>query len=240
VSDADRCGGCAAPYKPGAQFCAACGARRAPPSELPFVIWFFVAQLATLLPGVVYILHFDGSAFTADVALSAALLVTTLAFALARRSLWTSLYATPGFGPRGYLAIVLLAPLVLAAVLAYVHGMGRAFGIHVPDELEHFQGHHVLWMVALVAVLPPVVEELAFRGVMFTGLRRTLRVSEAFVISSMAFALLHLSIPSVLTHLPLGLYLCYLRYRSGSLWPSMLAHALHNAGVIVVGALGLA
>lgn len=239
----DRCGGCGAVYKPAAQFCAACGARRAPPappSELSFVIKFFVALLVTMLPGIVYVVHFDGSPFAADVALSGALLVVTLAFALARRSLWMSLYATPGFGPRGYLAIVLVAPVVLAVVLAYVRGLGRAFDIHVPDELEVYAGHHVAWMILLVAVLPPLVEELAFRGVMFTGLMRSLRVSEAFVISSLAFALLHMSLPAVVTHLPLGLYFCWLRHRCGSLWPSMLAHALHNTGVIVLGALGVA
>jgi hypothetical protein len=30
----------------------------------------------------------------------------------------------------------------------------------------------------------------------------------------------------------------FLRHRSQSLWPSMLAHCLHNVGVIVVGHLG--
>ena len=81
-------------------------------------------------------------------------------------------------------------------------------------------------------------EERAFRGLIYTGLRKTLGVSESFIISSFAFALLHLSIPSLITHLPLGLYFCYLRHRADSLWPAMLAHALHNAGVIAVSYLG--
>jgi membrane protease YdiL (CAAX protease family) len=89
-------------------------------------------------------------------------------------------------------------------------------------------------------VLPPVVEELAFRGLIYTGLRKTLGVSESFIISSFAFALLHMSLPALITHLPLGLYFCFLRHRSQSLWPSMFAHCLHNLGVIVVGQLGWA
>ena len=44
----------------------------------------------------------------------------------------------------------------------------------------------------------------------------------------------------LLTHVPLGIYLGWLRHRSGSLYPSMVAHFLHNAFVVTaeVWALG--
>lgn len=81
---------------------------------------------------------------------------------------------------------------------------------------------------------PALQEELAFRGLIYGGLRTTLTISEAFIITSFAFAMLHLSIPSLVTHLPLGLYLCWLRERSGSLWPGVLAHFCHNLGVCLL------
>lgn len=233
----DTCSFCGALYKPNAAFCASCGHRRidlAEPSELRFVIKLFVAMLAVMLPGIVYVVHLDGGAFETDVILSAGLLIVTLGFALARRPLWWPLYKTAGFGPLGYVLIVLAAPVVLALVAGYVAGLSKIFGIHNPNELAAFDGRHILWAIGLMAILPPLVEELAFRGLIYTGLRKSLGVSESFIISSFAFALLHLSVPSLITHLPLGLYFCYLRYRSQSLWPSMLAHALHNGGVILI------
>ena len=84
-------------------------------------------------------------------------------------------------------------------------------------------------------MFPPLSEELAFRGIIYSGLLRTLGRWESVLISSFAFALLHLSPMVLVTHLPLGIYFCLLRQRSQSLWPSMFAHALHNLGVILLG-----
>jgi membrane protease YdiL (CAAX protease family) len=91
----------------------------------------------------------------------------------------------------------------------------------------------MLWAIVLTVIAPPLEEELGFRGLMYGALRDKLTVTETFLISSFAFALLHLSVPALLTHVPLGLYLCWLRHRSGSLWPPIFAHACHNAGVII-------
>jgi membrane protease YdiL (CAAX protease family) len=246
VSD-EICSLCGATYKPGAGFCSACGARRGAlaessppyePSQLPFLLKVYIALLAVNLSGLLLVLHADADRFDTFVVVSAGLGLVTLGFAFARRPLWVRLYTTTGFGPLGFLAILLVAPVVLALVVGYVHGLERIFGLHNPSELAVFEHHDVRWMIGLVAVLPPIMEELAFRGVMYTGLRKTLGVAESFFISSFAFALLHLSLPSLLTHVPLGLYFCFLRHRSNSLWPSMFAHCLHNTGVILLGHYG--
>ncbi|HEY5923543.1 MAG TPA: type II CAAX endopeptidase family protein [Kofleriaceae bacterium] len=239
----DACGFCGALFKPNAAFCSSCGQRRIildEPSELRFVIKFYITMLAVMLPALIYVLHLDGDAFTTDLLASGGLLLVIFGFALARRPLWVPLYTTSGFGPLGFLIVLLAAPLVLGLVLGYVHGLSNAFGIHAPDELATFRDRNVLWMVCMIAVLPPLMEELAFRGVIYTGLRKTLGVAESFIISSFAFALLHMSLPALITHLPLGLYFCYLRYRSQSLWPAMFAHFLHNLGVIIVDIKGWA
>lgn len=44
---------------------------------------------------------------------------------------------------------------------------------------------------------------------------------------------------SLATHIPMGLYFCWLRHRSGSLHPAMLAHFLHNAWVLADERFGL-
>lgn len=237
----DACSFCGALYRPNAVFCSACGQRRIvldEPSELRFVIKFYITLLVVMLPALIYVVHLDGSPFVTDVAATAALLAVTLGFAFARRPLWWPLYKTAGFGPLGFGLVLLAAPVVLALVLGYVHGLSSVFGIHPLDESAAFRGRNVMWEIGLIALLPPLIEELAFRGVIYTGLRKSLGLAESFIISSFAFALLHMSIPSLITHLPLGLYFCFLRYRSQSLWPAMFAHFLHNLGVIVVGHLG--
>ena len=97
----------------------------------------------------------------------------------------------------------------------------------------------MFWAVLLIAVVPPLIEEIGFRGLVYGALRKTMTVGEAALVSSFAFAILHLSIPALLTHWPLGLYFCWLRQRSQSLWPGVFAHACHNLGCLVLFWIGL-
>jgi membrane protease YdiL (CAAX protease family) len=85
-------------------------------------------------------------------------------------------------------------------------------------------------------VLPPIVEETVFRGFIFTGLRGKLKFVWAAVLTSLLFATAHLEFGSGkpllwvagLDTFTLSLALCYLREKTGSLWPGILLHALKN------------
>ena len=232
------CAQCGTAFKPEAAFCAQCGNRRiAVPvtrSQLGFVLALYMTQLACQMIAAAEAHYGAPDLFQLVAWESAALAAVTVAFALARASWLRDLYRSPGFSLRGYALVLLAAPVVLGLVVGYVAGLEKLFHVHMPDEVDPLRSHGLAPALALIVIGPPVFEELAFRGLMYTGLRKTLRVSESFIISSFAFALLHLSIPSLLTHFPLGLYLCWLRHTSGRLWPGMFAHALHNAGVVVI------
>ncbi len=242
----EHCFGCGAAYKPGAAFCALCGrARGADAPAVPqheggglgFVLRFYVAMLAVQAVALIYV-QITENVFTAMVITTAALGLVTIVAAIPHRALVLPAYRTAGFSALGYLFILLFAPVVLVLVLGYVHGLSDLFGLTLPREMAEFDGRGIGLAVLLVAIIPPLEEELSFRGLIYGGLRRTLTVGETFLISSFAFALLHLSVPALLTHFPLGLYLCWLRHRSGSLWPPTFAHALHNFGVIYVDCRG--
>ena len=51
---------------------------------------------------------------------------------------------------------------------------------------------------------------------------------------AVAFAAYHMDPLQSLAVLPLSLWLTWLVWRSGSLWPAMLGHALHNGLVLLV------
>ncbi|TMQ17129.1 MAG: CPBP family intramembrane metalloprotease [Deltaproteobacteria bacterium] len=146
------------------------------------------------------------SPFRIMVVESIALAAVITAVAAARWPLVDAAYRRAGFSVFGYAAVLLAAPVVLLVITGYVDLLARAVGVQAPGELAGFDGHSLAWAVAVIAVVPPLFEELAFRGLMFGGL---------------------------LTHMPLGLYLCWLRERSRSVWPSTFAHFCHNFGVIV-------
>jgi uncharacterized protein len=78
-------------------------------------------------------------------------------------------------------------------------------------------------------VLAPLFEELAFRGLLFGTLRRKFAWSTSAVLSAAVFALAHgygvLGFVSVFWS---GLLWAWIYEKTGSLLPSILAHAANN------------
>jgi membrane protease YdiL (CAAX protease family) len=97
-------------------------------------------------------------------------------------------------------------------------------------------GALVMTFISLV-VLPPIVEEITFRGVLYGGLRRRLNPLWAALGTSCLFAAPHLLesnsgqgllwIAGIDTFV-LSLVLCYLREKTGRLWAGMGVHAMKN------------
>lgn len=89
-------------------------------------------------------------------------------------------------------------------------------------------------LIAVLAIVPAVAEELAFRGVVLGALRRRMQLPGALVLQALLFALLHGSLFRLLPTFCLGLLLGLLAARTRSLWPAMLAHALNNTILVVL------
>lgn len=249
----ENCLSCGRALKPEAVFCSACGHRRgAPPPDHAKVIqakvdhirrvqsgWSGVSGLIlfylVLLGGqaATFVIGKTSDAFTADVAGTAILAAITAVAALQHRGTLRSCVTKSGFGPVGFGLVLIASIPIMIAVCSYATGLGRLFHLHRVSELAPYQGHSLAWAFLLVAVAPPVFEELAFRGVVFSLLGRSLEPKETILFSAIAFGLLHLSVPTLVTHVPLGLYLGWVRHRSGSLYPSVFAHFLHNGLVVL-------
>ena len=204
---------------------------------LGLVIRCYFAMLAVQVVAIIYV-KLDGDVLTAVEADTIGIAAIAIGVALRHRALVTHAYHTLGWSWRGYALVLLAAPVVVFAVAAYVRGVTSLFGQQGWHALDELEGHSQALVVAVVAIAPALYEELAFRGLIFGALRESFSAREAIFISAFAFALLHLSLPSLVTHLPLGLYFGWLRYRSGSMWPSTFAHFCHNLGVIVADACG--
>jgi len=73
-----------------------------------------------------------------------------------------------------------------------------------------------------------VCEEVLFRGLLLQLLRRRAGWRSAIVWSAVLFALYHLNPVVLLPVCLVGMYLALLVWRSGSLYPAIVAHALNN------------
>lgn len=81
----------------------------------------------------------------------------------------------------------------------------------------------------VIAVGAPVVEELAFRGLLFGSLRkRGISPAWVVVITALAFALFHLEPSRILVLLPIGITLGLARWKTNGLGAPMIAHLVNN------------
>lgn len=100
-----------------------------------------------------------------------------------------------------------------------------------------------LWLYFLLTCLvAPLAEEILFRGFLFAGLRRSLNLPIAALLSSLVFGSAHLGLAlwSMAAVAVMGAFFAYLYERTGSLWPSVVAHTLHNLlAFVVVLAVGM-
>jgi membrane protease YdiL (CAAX protease family) len=98
-----------------------------------------------------------------------------------------------------------------------------------------------LTFVSLV-VLPPLAEEIMVRGLLFTSLKRAMRLWPAVLTTSLIFGAAHLAEGGAAGPLWIGfidtfilsLVLCYLREKTGSLWAGITLHALKNGIAFVM------
>jgi sodium transport system permease protein len=92
-------------------------------------------------------------------------------------------------------------------------------------------GQRALYFLIL-AVLPAVCEEIAFRGFILTALRRRFRPWTAILLSSFLFGLYVMNVFQFVNHLALGIVLGLLVTRSGSLIPAIVFHFVFNTLVV--------
>ncbi|TXL81833.1 CPBP family intramembrane metalloprotease [Vineibacter terrae] len=85
---------------------------------------------------------------------------------------------------------------------------------------------------AAIGLLGPFAEELLFRGLIYGYVDGRFGARAAWATSSVLFALAHAEPAHVALVFPIGVLLGWVRMRSASLWPCVLAHMINNIVVV--------
>jgi sodium transport system permease protein len=155
--------------------------------------------------------------------------------------------------PREVLSLRRVKPVVWLAVLFAIPagnvtalGIFQVVNIFIPAPqqlLERFANDVIprgmpTWQLLLyIAVLPAICEELAFRGVLLSGLRRKLRPAALVVVVGIIFGLFHVSLFRIAPTALLGMILTVIAMMTGSVFPGMLLHFGNNALGVLGGGL---
>jgi membrane protease YdiL (CAAX protease family) len=95
-------------------------------------------------------------------------------------------------------------------------------------------GLGVTFNLVMLAVVPGLCEELLFRGYAQRQFERSTGAVGGILLSGVLFGCYHLRPSQLLPLAALGIYLAYLTWRTGSLWPAILVHMAHNGIAVVV------
>lgn len=101
-------------------------------------------------------------------------------------------------------------------------------------NLEQTRSRGWLATFSLLVLLPPFCEEMFFRGIVFRGLAARFRLPLALLATALLFSAAHQTVVQKLLMLGLGIFWGVLVWLTGSLWASILAHALNNLSVLLL------
>jgi len=138
--------------------------------------------------------------------------------------------------------LLLLCLLLGPALVGPTETVGRViehFSPQAPDRIQETldaltprSALHGALLVLLLSIGGPLVEELFFRGAIYTAMRPTFDVGSALWTTTLCFTLAHPTPRDWPPILLSALILSLLRAQSGSLWPGFVAHAGFNASTI--------
>jgi uncharacterized protein len=154
-------------------------------------------------------------------------------FAVANLRMLKPLLRLRQFG-RPLLRMIATLAVLFVLVMTVYFALIRNLGVPMLRIIDIYQRTHwPVWsMFVMVSLMPALFEELAFRGVIQSGLTGVVRAREAWLIQAALFSVMHLSPVMFPSHFAMGLTFGYLRLRSRSLYPGMLLHAFWNALVL--------
>ncbi len=196
---------------------------------LAVLVWWRVGELNTLID-----VPFDGIAVALFILVANPITIAILVLAvrLARASQAEYLALTvPQTRDLRVGIVCIVALIAISDALLYVTGQPLV----TPFQLQSYstaaaEGWLAPFLIAAV-IVAPASEEIIFRGFLFRGWARSDRAAwPAIVVISVLWAALHVQYDwtGILQIFVIGLFLGWMRWRSGSLLLTILLHALFN------------
>lgn len=196
---------------------------------LAVLLWFRFSDLNSLVTT-----PFDGAMVTLFILVANPITVGIIALAVRLRPAGQAEYlalTVPSARNLSVGLIGLVALIALGDALLYLGG----YPLVTPFQLQSYTTAAAEgWLPALLAgaiVVAPAGEEIVFRGFLFRGWARSERTTwAAIVVISLLWSALHVQYDwtGILQIFVIGLFLGWMRWRSGSLLLTLLLHALFN------------
>lgn len=162
-------------------------------------------------------------------------IILAIAVALARGIAPATLgLRRPASWPRaaGAILVGLAGIWILGAILNVFLNAGEEQGL-VPDGWDSSRAAPFVANFVVVALVAPVVEEFTYRGLGYAAVGSAYGAVAAIAVTAIAFGLAH----GLVVALPIlsifGAILAWLRYRTASVYPTIVLHAIFNGAALI-------
>lgn len=234
-----HCPHCNSPVHPAARFCSSCGKAIAPAEpeaevkkntgiQSVFILYFLLLLVCVILKVADIEATWKVMAF-ADILIS---LIIVAFVGMNFRELRPAIFNT---NITWWLFPVLATGAIVSAI-----GIGFMVDAlnSLSDDIFYFYMYDdtenpFLWSALAIAVQPAIFEELAFRGVMYHHLRKSMDAGAVIVVTGVLFAILHISPVSMIWLLPFGLLAAWMRMKTGHIWYGVVFHFFYNLTYVV-------
>ncbi len=139
------------------------------------------------------------------------------------------LVGAPSFLITG-IAVAKLSEKLLPVPREVIEAFGKAL---IPADYSTWQ------MLLMLAILPGIVEELTFRGVLLHGLKKRFHPVALALVVGVVFSLFHFALFRLVPTAILGTGLSAVTLLTGSVFPAMLWHAINNSLALFAGISGI-
>ncbi len=131
--------------------------------------------------------------------------------------------------------LVVLQVVVFGAVGSFLvsFGVKELNGTFFHSEVNYYQSFRLYTfptavMIYSIAVMPAIFEELAFRGIMYNYCANFLDDRLVVAVTAFLFAVMHLSLVSLVWLIPFGFFIGNLRRKYNTLWYGIIFHFVFN------------
>ncbi len=135
----------------------------------------------------------------------------------------------------GTVALVILFIICIEPLISAVNAISLLFSKNAAAEIaEQYINENTsfLYVVLVIGVLGPIAEELAFRGILYAGFRKSGRLLGAIVLQAFLFGIMHLNLNQFCYTFLLGIMFGILNEVTLSLWPGIIGHIMINTGSV--------
>jgi hypothetical protein len=208
--------------------------RKRAPQAINLFFWFLSVLLLSSTVAAAVFSNEEG--IHAEIFVQGALILTTIVFAAIHFPSLAVQLKVPGIFTQHFVAGLGML-IVLLGVNYFYHfvimdSLFESLGIGDRDYREIFPSFAGL--VLFLCIIPGIMEEITFRGLIQHWLHTVVSPSKAIIVASAMFAAAHFSPLSAPYLFAVELVLGWLRWKTGSLYSSMIIHFLHNFKVILL------